>query len=142
MKDKLDIDNMINVPVEDIQAFEQYRNAIANHSQIEGCSGAVNPIGPYTAHQTTVRLDTATAFKAYLLILALNNLEVAGLDISAGRAFIKGSRLDDETAVLVDENFASNHLISDPLDTRITYKEQSYRINRIIGVVKKPPERP
>lgn len=128
-----DMDNMINVPVQNIQQFEQYKNAIVNHSKIEAVAGAVNPIGPYTAHQVTVRLDTTAAFKTNLYNIGDEYLEVTGLDISAGRKFIKGSRMDDETAVLVDENFVSNHLIEDPLDTRITYKEQSYRI---IGVVK------
>jgi ABC-type antimicrobial peptide transport system permease subunit len=127
--DKQDI---LTVSVQGDREYEQFKNEIGGNPKIKNIAGTANHIGPYTSRYSTVKLDT-TVFKTNVYETGAGYFKVVGLDIVTGRDFIEGNQIDYESAAIIDENFASNHGMNNPIDAQIFYNDKPYRI---IGVVK------
>jgi len=127
-----DKENLLTVSVQGEQEFNQFKNTLESNAKIELIAGAENHIGPYARQYRTVRIDTAS-FKTGVYNIGVNYFETIGLDFIKGRDFMEGSQTDNETAIVVDENFVLNHHLTNPIDVRIFFEEKPYRI---IGIVK------
>jgi putative ABC transport system permease protein len=127
-----DKESILTVSVQGAQDYEALRNKIAQNPEIQSIAGAANHIGPYTAHYSTVRIDTSS-FKTNIYEVGAGYFNAVGLQIISGRDFLENSETDYESAVMVDENFALNHGWKNPIDERLVYNEKAYRV---IGVVK------
>lgn len=127
-----DKQNILIVSVQGDREFEQFKNEVSENSKIENISGTANHIGPYTSRYSTVRLDT-TIFKTSIYETGVGYFAAVGLDIVSGRDFMENNQTDYESAAIIDENFALNHNLEDPIDAQLFYDDRPYRI---IGVVK------
>ncbi len=127
-----DKDKVLTVSIEGQQEYNRLKNLLETHPSIEVISGAKNHIGPYSSYHATIKLDTAT-FKTRAYEVGAHYFDVLGMGIVSGRDFIEDNETDFASAAIVDENFVALHGLTDPIETRITYNEQLYRV---IGVVK------
>jgi len=127
-----DKENILTVSIENDAEYEQFKNKIAGNVDIEGIVGAENHIGPYSADYKTVRMDTSL-FQTNIYEVGAGYFGVVGLQMVSGRDFIEGNQTDFESAAVVDENFAFNHGLKNPIDAPFFYNDKPYRI---IGVVK------
>jgi putative ABC transport system permease protein len=127
-----DKQNILTVSVQGDREYEQLKNEIGINPKIQNIAGTANHIGPYSSGYSTVKLDT-TVFKTNIYETGAGYFKVVGLDIVTGRDFIEDNQTDYESAAIIDENFASNHDISNPIDAQIFYNDRPYRI---VGVVK------
>ncbi len=127
-----DKENIITVSIENDMEYEQFKNKIAGNVDIDGIVGAANHIGPYSADYKTVRIDTSL-FQTDIYGVGAGYFNVVGLQIVSGRDFIEGNQTDFESAAVIDENFALNHGLKNPIDAQFFYNDNPYRI---IGVVK------
>ena len=127
-----DRQNILTVSVKDDNEYERFKNKIAGSAEIESIAGAINHIGPYSAEYRTIRIDTSL-FQTNIYKVGVGYFNVVGLHMTSGRDFIEGNQTDFESAAIVDENFAMNHKIINPIDAQLFYNDKPYRI---IGVVK------
>lgn len=127
-----DKQNILTLSIQGDQQYEQFKNKISSNSKIKSIAGASNHIGPYTSQYNTVKLDT-TLFKTNVYDVGIDYFKVVGLTLIAGRDFIEGNQTDYESNIIVDENFVSNHRMTNPIDAQIFYKDKPYRV---IGIVK------
>jgi putative ABC transport system permease protein len=127
-----DKQNILTVSIQDDKEYERFKNKIAGNSEIESITGAANHIGPYTAEYRTVRIDTSL-FQTNIYKVGEGYFNVVGLQMKSGRDFIEGNQTDIEEAAIIDENFAVNHGLTNPIDAQLFYNEKPYRV---IGVVK------
>lgn len=126
-----DKQNLLTVSVQGGREYEQFKNEIEGNPKIQNIAGTANHIGPYTSRYSTVKLDT-TVFKTNIYETGAGYFEAVGLDIVTGRDFMEDNQGDYESAVIIDENFASNHGISNPIDAQIFYNDKPYRV---VGMV-------
>lgn len=127
-----DKENIVTVSIENEKAYEQFRNKIAGNVNINAVAGAASHIGPYSAEYKAVRIDTSS-FQTNIYGVGAGYFNVVGLQIVSGRDFIEGSETDVESGAIIDENFALNHGLKDPIDAKFFYNDNPYRV---IGVVK------
>jgi putative ABC transport system permease protein len=127
-----DKENILTVSIESDREYEQFKNKLVGNADIEGIAGAANHIGPYSASYRTVKIDTSL-FQTNIYRVGAGYFSVVGLPIISGRDFMKGNETDFESAVIIDENFAFNHQLTNPIDAQLFYNDKPYRV---IGVVK------
>ncbi|MFZ1807462.1 MAG: ABC transporter permease, partial [Cyclobacteriaceae bacterium] len=127
-----DKQNILMVSVQGDSEYEQLKNEVSENPKIESIAGTANHIGPYTSRYSTVKLDT-TVFKTSIYETGIDYFRVVGLDIVIGRDFIEDNQTDYESAAIIDENFALNHDLKNPIDAQLYYNDKPYRI---VGVVK------
>jgi putative ABC transport system permease protein len=127
-----DKQNILTVSLRADKEYEQFKNKIAESPKIQSVAGTASHIGPYSAEYSTVRIDT-TLFQTNVYDVGVGYFDVVGLAFISGRDFIEGSQTDYESAAIIDENFALNHGLTNPIDTQVYYKDKPYRV---IGVVK------
>lgn len=126
-----DKENILTVSVQGEQEYNLLKDRIERNPKIEGIAGAKNHIGPYTAYYKPVKIDTAV-FQTDIYQVGVNYFRTVGIEIKSGRDFMEGSQIDYEFAAIIDENFAANHKMTNPLDAQIWYEDKPYRV---IGVV-------
>ena len=127
-----DKQNILTVSVPGDKEYEQFKNKISESGEIEGIAGTVNHIGPYTARHSTVKIDT-TLFQTNVYEVGTGYFNVMGLHLISGRDFIEGNQTDYESGAIIDENFALNHGMTNPIDAQVFYEDKPYRV---IGIVK------
>ncbi len=127
-----DKQNILTVSVLGDKEYEQFKNKIAERVEIEGIAGTANHIGPYSAKYSPVKIDT-TLFQTNVYEVGIGYFKVVGLQFISGRDFIEDNQTDYESGVIIDENFALNHGMTNPIDAQIFYEDKPYRV---IGIVK------
>ncbi|MBI1769571.1 MAG: ABC transporter permease [Bacteroidetes bacterium] len=126
-----DKDMIIKVTVQGEQIYERLKNSIEQNPKIESIAGTSNHISPYSARKKIIKIDTA-AFETSVYEIGVNYFKTMGLPLVAGREFAAGNEADYGAAV-VDENFASNHHLAEPIGIRVLYNSKFYQV---VGVVK------
>jgi putative ABC transport system permease protein len=126
-----DKENILSVLVAGEQEYDALKNKISANPKIKSIAGASNHIGPYSSAYNTVKIDTTT-FKTKVYNIGIGYFTTVGLALTAGRDFIEGNQTDFESNIIVDENFVSNHNITNPIDAQLFYNDKHYRI---IGIV-------
>lgn len=127
-----DMNKLLTISVQGENEYASFRNKIIDRAHIDGVSGAANHIGPYSAHYSSVKIDT-TQFQTNIYEVGINYFAVVGLQLVAGRDFMEGNQTDYESGAIVDENFVRNHGLKTALDAQVFYNDKAYRI---VGVVK------
>jgi putative ABC transport system permease protein len=127
-----DKENILTVSIEGDKEYEQFKNRIAGNVDIDGIVGTANHIGPYSAAYKTVRIDTSL-FQTNIYGVGADYFSVVGLQFVSGRDFIEDNQTDFESSAVIDENFALNHGLTNPIDAHFFYYDKPYRV---IGVVK------
>lgn len=121
--------NLLQLSTPDGLDFERIQHAALAQSSVVNAAGAKNGVGPYTAASATFKIDT-TSFKSDMYRIGPGYIATVGLRIIEGREFLPGEA--DRQSVLVDQNFANSHGLSNPLGTAIHYNDKVYQI---VGVV-------
>jgi putative ABC transport system permease protein len=124
--------NILVISVPGYREYEQFKNEVSENSKVESIAGTANHIGPYTSHNSTVKLDTML-FKTNVYETGVGYFKTVGLDIMTGRDFMEDNQTDYTSAAIIDENFALNHRMKNPMDAQVFYDDKPYRI---IGIVK------
>lgn len=127
-----DKNNILTVSIEGDKEYEQFKNRITGNVDIEGIVGAANHIGPYSANYKPIRIDTSL-FQTNIYTVGAGYFDVVGLQFLAGRDFMEDNQTDLESSAVIDENFALNHQLTNPIDAQFFYNDKPFRV---IGVVK------
>lgn len=121
--------NLLQLSTPEGSDFERMQIAALAQSSVISAAGAKNGVGPYSATYSAFRIDT-TSFKCDMHRIAPGYIATVGFRIVEGREFLPGQ--GDLQSAIVDQNFARNHNLSNPLGKEIRYNDQPYRI---VGVV-------
>lgn len=127
-----DKDNIIKVTVQGEKIYERLKNKIEQNPAIESIAGTSNHISPHSTREKIVKIDTS-AFETVVYEIGVNYFVTMGLPIVSGRDFFSDGGQADYESAIVDENFARNHHLINPLGTRVLYNN---RLLQVVGVVK------
>lgn len=125
-----DLKKILTVSVQSESEYSKLKSAIQQNSKIEEISVTDHHIG-WGSYSNPIKIDTAE-FRTHVYEVGDNYFNAMGLKIVEGRDFIRDSKSDAEEAAIVDESFVSFNKLEEPIDTRVTFQEQRYRI---VGVV-------
>jgi ABC-type antimicrobial peptide transport system permease subunit len=118
----------VTVPSESV--YNKLKSAIQQNSKIEAISVTDHHIG-YGSYDNPIQIDTSE-FRTHVYEVGPNYFSAMGLEIVEGRGFIEDSQSDAQESALVDESFVTFNKLENPIDTRVVFQEQRYRI---VGVV-------
>ena len=118
----------VTVPSESV--YNKLKSAIQQNSKIEAISVTDHHIG-YGSYDNPIQIDTSE-FRTHVYEVGSNYFSAMGLEIVEGRGFIEDSQSDAQESALVDESFVAFNKLENPIDTRVVFQEQRYRI---VGVV-------
>ena len=125
-----DLKKILTVSVQSESQYNKLKSAIQQNSQIEEISVTDHHIG-WGSYENPIKIDTAE-FRTHVYEVGSNYFNAMGLKVVEGRGFIEDSQSDAEESALVDESFVAFHNLENPIDTRVIFQQQNYRI---IGVV-------
>jgi len=112
------------------QQYKQLKSSIAQNAYIEEISVTDHHIG-YGSYENPIKIDTSE-LRTHVYEIGSNYFNAMGMKILEGRNFIEDSQSDYDEAAIVDESFVRFHKLENPIDTKLTFQEQQYRI---VGVV-------
>lgn len=125
-----DLKKILTVSVQSESEYNKLKSEIQQNSKIEEISVTDHHIG-WGSYPNPIKIDTSE-FRTHVYEVGDNYFNAMGLKIVEGRGFIKDSKSDAEEAALVDESFVAFNKLENPIDTRVTFQDQRYRI---VGVV-------
>ncbi len=125
-----DYKKVITVSISGEHEYEKLRSSIQQNSSIEKISVTDHHIGWYS-YQNPIRIDTSE-FRTHVYEVGAKYFETMGMEILEGRTFIENSQSDYDEAAIVDASFVKFHNLKNPIDTRVVFQDQPYRI---VGVV-------
>jgi putative ABC transport system permease protein len=127
-----DKDQVLTISIEGKKEFETLRSAVQEYAYISKVSAARNSFGDFTSDHVPVKVDTFT-ISANVYEVAPDYFATMGLAMVSGRDF-SDNIAADSLSVVVDENFISNHFLSeDPIGREVEYKG---KVLTVIGVVR------
>lgn len=135
-QDKVDFGYAINeVVVTQLDSAGDYtalRNALLADTRVKGIGGAAQQVGAGT--RTVTASNEKTEVKAQLAqIEGEDYLRTMGIQLVAGRHFHKGNGPDKDESVIINQTFAKQLNISEPIGKQVVLDSISYTI---IGMVK------
>ncbi|MCK5368120.1 MAG: ABC transporter permease [Cyclobacteriaceae bacterium] len=125
-----DLKKILTVSVQSESEYNKLKSAIQQNSKIEEISVTDHHIG-WGSYTNPIKIDTAE-FRTHVYEVGSNYFNTMGLKVVGGRGFIEDSKSDAKESALVDESFVAFNKIENPIDTRVIFQDQKYRI---VGVV-------
>ncbi|MCK5279335.1 MAG: FtsX-like permease family protein, partial [Cyclobacteriaceae bacterium] len=125
-----DLKKILTVSVQSESEYNKLKSAIQQNSKIEEISVTDHHIG-WGSYTNPIKIDTAE-FRTHVYEVGSNYFNTMGLKVVEGRGFIEDSKSDAKESALVDESFVAFNKIENPIDTRVIFQDQKYRI---VGVV-------
>ncbi len=125
-----DLKKILTVSLQGESEYNKLKSSIQQNSNIEEISVTDHHIG-WGSYTNPIKIDTAE-FRTHVYEVGANYFNAMGLEILEGRNFYEDSQSDFEEAAIVDLSFVNFHKLDNPIDMRVTFQEQRYRI---VGVV-------
>ncbi|RYZ28159.1 MAG: FtsX-like permease family protein, partial [Sphingobacteriales bacterium] len=127
------INDVIVVPVDNLQEYTSFTDAIRKFPEVGQIAGSTHQIAEWnSAYQATVH-DNGNTFKAFVAHVGGEAyMKAMGLRLTTGRPFHEGSGLDADRSVIVNETFAQQHRLKDPVGQQVKLDSAYYTI---IGVI-------
>lgn len=119
------------VPVANEKEFHLLQNTISKHPKIITSAGTQGQIGTGDAYPVKAKLDK-TEQEVHLLRIGVNYLPAMGVKIVKGRDFNAHLESDYKNSILVNQTFAEQMNLAQPLGTELVL--DSLRV-RVVGVV-------
>ena len=126
-----DKENVFIVRIEGEKEYQLFKTVALTNAKIENLAVADHHFG-FGAYRNPFKIDT-NEFTSYVYEVGANYFDVMGLEFVEGRDFLEESKIDFESAAIVDQNFMNQHQLVDPLNTQILFQGVTYNV---IGVVK------
>lgn len=123
-------DQVLYVDVPDRSAFEQLHTGMSQNPNIVAISGSTQHMGHHIPQMTITRPDRD--YTVGMMRVGSNYFHTMGIELTTGRVFQDHSE-QDKQKILVNEEFASNLMMDDPIGEVIKVDSARYEI---IGVVK------
>jgi putative ABC transport system permease protein len=112
--------------------FDTYRNALQNHKDITSIAGSHSGIFSNPMHEAVER--ESSKVEVDIIEVGDQYLATMGLDLVAGRDFIKDSETDLRESVIITENMAKLFSLQDPIGQELTWRD-SVKLH-VVGVVR------
>ena len=125
-----DYKKVITVSISGENEYNKLRSSIQQNNSIEEISVTDHHIG-WGSYENPIRIDTSE-FRTHVYEVGANYFETMGMKVIEGRTFVENSKSDYDEAAVVDESFVKFHNLENPIDTRVVFQDQQYRI---VGVV-------
>ncbi|SMD31750.1 MacB-like core domain-containing protein [Reichenbachiella faecimaris] len=125
-----DAEKVLYVDVPDRLAFEQMHAAMSQNPDVVSISGSTQHMGHHIPQKSISRPDRD--YTVGMMRVGSNYLHTMGIELMTGRVFEDHSE-QDKQKILVNEEFASNLMMDDPIGEVIKVDSARYEI---IGVVK------
>jgi len=125
-----DIKKVLTVSVRSENEYSKLKSEIQQNSKIEAVGVTDHHIG-WGSYENPIKIDTSE-LRTHVYEIGPNYFDVMGMKIVEGRNFIEDSQSDYDEAAIVDESFVKFHKLENPIETKVIFQEQPYRI---VGVV-------
>ncbi|MEM7549691.1 MAG: FtsX-like permease family protein [Bacteroidota bacterium] len=126
-----DRDGVVYVEVNDENQYQSFKNTFENDSRIKSVAGSQSQM--YESYSNDPVKFEDKEFETDILRVGYNYIETIGLNVLKGRSFRNDSEQDLTVSIVINQKFADQLGIEDPLGAKIVWQDslQLY----VIGVV-------